>query len=182
MAFIKLPTYGMLLLCQIANFPRHTSEFYKLLQQEHFILLWLKSGKSWRVTGNYLSWLEQAKAVDLIPAWAIYLKSLTQWSLEVPSNSEYSVILYCYRLEFTWNRKPSQKNSFLHICINRKDRSSNPAKPLCWLFRSHTYNQTKLNEICTWTKLRKGKHYQNLGYKAIIHWTLLLIIFLLWTC
>lgn len=139
--------------------PRHTSEFYKLLQQEHFILLWLTSGKSWKVTGNYLSWLKQAKAVDLILAWAIHLKSWTQWSLGVPSNSEHSAILSCHRLEFIWNRKPSQKNSFLHICINRKDRRSDPAKPLCWFFRSHAYNQTRVEWDMHMDKaLRKGKH------------------------
>lgn len=67
MAFIKLLTYGMLLLCQIASFPRHTSEFYKLLQQEHFILLWL-------TVASPKGLLEQTNFEGLIPAWAIHLR------------------------------------------------------------------------------------------------------------
>lgn len=66
MAFIKLLTYGMLLLCQTASFPRHTSEFYKLLQQEHFILLWL-------TVASPEGLLEQTNVEGLISAWAIHL-------------------------------------------------------------------------------------------------------------
>lgn len=92
MAFIKLPTYGMLLLCQIASFPRHTSEFYKLLQQEHLILLWLTNGKFWRVTADYLSWLGANQTCGFEPCTG---RSLKGWHLGVTFGGALQLRIFC---------------------------------------------------------------------------------------